>query len=170
MAIFCALTPIMARWKCWSMRRNLRPVRQLSPTFQPTPPALAAICLPPSAPSSAPPMPVPAFSEGVIAPRIAGGTYCWKRLVVVARHAHGLHHMLIFGRALEHHALIKLRHQIALDLLPGRLAYRRFETAILFQLRAALLQFGVGKHDIGAALAKIDADTIAGSQQGQPAN
>ena len=42
--------------------------------------------------------------------------------MIVARHAHGLRQALVLNRRLQHHAFVELRHHLALDLLPWRLA------------------------------------------------
>src|SRR3977135_525192 len=75
---------------------------------------------------------------------------------------------LIFDRRLEHHALGELVDHAALDLLPGRLARRIFEAALLLQRRAARGELGVRNQDIGRALVEVDAHAVAGLEQGKP--
>ena len=58
--------------------------------------------------------------------------------MVVARHAEGRVDLLVLDRRLQHHAFGQLAHDVALDLLPRRLAHRVLVAACSFQRDAAL--------------------------------
>src|SRR5258708_30483536 len=72
--------------------------------------------------------------------------------MVVARHAHRLRQALVLNRGLQHHAFVKLRHHLALDLLPWCLALGIGEPAVLSERGATLVQLLVPAHDSGRAL------------------
>src|SRR5271168_5125692 len=82
--------------------------------------------------------------------------------MIVPRHAHGLRQALIMDRRLQHHALVELRHHLALDLLPWRLALGIVIAAVLGERGAALSEFGVRDQDVRGALLEIDPHPVAG--------
>src|ERR1700687_5908376 len=85
--------------------------------------------------------------------------------MIVARHAFGLHYVLILDRWSEDHALVKLLDQGALDLLPGRLTLRVFVAALLFQLEEPRAQLRIIDQHVCRTLLQVDANAIAGLQQ-----
>src|SRR5262249_5398181 len=90
------------------------------------------------------------------------------RSVIVARHAL-LGDALIFDRRGEHHAVGELLDHAALNLLPGRLARREMEAALLRQGGAAGGELLGGGQDSGAARVEVDADAVAGLDEREAA-
>src|ERR1700722_12101642 len=84
--------------------------------------------------------------------------------MIVARNASRLRDTLILDGGLQHHALIELIDNVALDFLPRRLA-RRIGIAVLLILGAAIVELLLRDQDIGRALVQIDAHAIARAQQ-----
>jgi hypothetical protein len=82
--------------------------------------------------------------------------------MVVARHTHRLRQTLVLNRWLQHHAFVELRHHLALDLLPWRLALGIGEPAVLGEGCPTLVQLGVRYQNIRRALLQIDAHAVAG--------
>src|SRR5688572_10127285 len=89
--------------------------------------------------------------------------------VVVPRYATGLGHALESHRGLEHHAVGKLVHQGALNLLPWRLARRIRIAAALLQRCTPLGELCLGSQDVGGPLAEVDANAVAGLKQAEAA-
>src|SRR3977135_1213183 len=83
----------------------------------------------------------------------------------VPRHALGRRDLLIVHRKVEARAARKLADELALQLLPRRLAL----LDVGLPRRLALGELGVGNQDIGAPLADIDPDLVAGLEQRQTA-
>src|SRR5580704_4708079 len=81
--------------------------------------------------------------------------------MVVPRRTCRLGEALIGDRGLQHHALVELRHHLALDLLPGRLALRIVVAAMLGERGAPLGEFGIGDKNIRRPLLEIDSHAVA---------
>ena len=87
--------------------------------------------------------------------------------MIVSRNPHRLRQALILNRRLQHPALVKLRHHLALDLLPWRLALGIGEPALARERGSPFVQFGVRYQYVGGALLVIDALPVAGLDQRQ---
>ena len=79
--------------------------------------------------------------------------------MVVARDAL-LRHALVFHRRFEHHAVGKLLDHPALDLLPGGLAAKSLEAALLGEPLLAAVVLRVADQDIGCTPVQIDANPV----------
>src|SRR5258705_12801652 len=66
------------------------------------------------------------------------GTNNYRASMTVPRHTGLLRNALVFDRRLEHHTVGELVDEVALDLLPGRLALRIGIAAALLQRRPPL--------------------------------
>src|SRR5713101_9552807 len=88
--------------------------------------------------------------------------------MIVPRHEF-LRHALVFDGWTQHHAVGELFDQLALDLLPRCLARREMIAALLLQRLAPGLELGVWHQYVGGAAVEVDAHTVAGLEQRQPA-
>src|SRR5262249_14249621 len=84
--------------------------------------------------------------------------------MVVPRHAL-LRDTLILDGGREHHAVGELLDHAALDLLPGRLARRDMEAALLDEGVTAAAEVLGRDQDVGAAFGEVDTDAVAGLQE-----
>src|ERR1700730_17074286 len=89
-----------------------------------------------------------------------------RLLMIVPRNADGPCDVVIAGCELHAGAGGLLADGRAIELLPRRLVGRVFEAAIGLELGVPLLELLVGNQDIGAALVQVDANLVAGLQNG----
>ena len=82
--------------------------------------------------------------------------------MIVARHAHRLRQALIVDRGFEHHALVELRHHLALDLLPRRLALGIGVAACSASAARRSLSSASEIRMLAVRLLQIDAHPVAG--------
>src|SRR5690348_14653023 len=80
--------------------------------------------------------------------------------VVVARYAL-LGDALILDGGGEHHAVGELLDHGALNLLPGRLARREMEAALLVERGATGRELVGGDQNVGGTAVEVDADAVA---------
>src|SRR3954454_9516991 len=88
--------------------------------------------------------------------------------VAVAGHR-ALSNALVFDGRREHHAIGKLIHHAALDLLPGRLTFRIAIAALFLQFGAPARQFVLRHQHVRRAFVEIETHAVAGLEQRQPA-
>src|SRR5712672_1961834 len=81
------------------------------------------------------------------------------------RHALGLGDLLVVHREIEAGSARELADELALQLLPRRLAL----LDVRLPRRLAFGELGVADQDVGAPLADVDPDLVAGLEQRQPA-
>src|SRR5690242_2973936 len=110
-----------------------------------------------------------AFTDGEPGLRYAPSGLRVPNSVIIPRHADLAGDVLVAGGELHAGAGGLLADGVAIDLLPRRLVRREAESALRLQLGMALLHLIVRDQDIGAALVEIDADLVAGAQDGEPA-
>src|SRR5689334_22935626 len=89
--------------------------------------------------------------------------------MTVPRHAGLLRDPLVLDRRLEHHTVGELVDEVALDLLPWRLALGIGIAAALLQRRSPLGKLLGRDQDIGGALVQIDTHAVASLEQRKPA-
>src|ERR1700722_12652909 len=90
-------------------------------------------------------------------------------LMIIPRHSDPAGDVVVAGGGFHTGAGGLLADGGAIELLPRRLARRKGEAALGFQLRAPLLQLLVRNQDVGAALVEIDADLVTRFEDRQAA-
>src|SRR5271154_3799335 len=90
--------------------------------------------------------------------------------MIIPGHAHRLRQALVMDCGFEHHALVKLGHHLALDLLPRRLALRILVAPVLSERGPAFVELSVRDQDISRALPEIDAYPVARLEERQTAS
>src|SRR5437868_1955104 len=89
--------------------------------------------------------------------------------MIVPRHTDRARNIMIARGELHAGAGGLLADGRTIELLPRRLVGRVVEAARGFQLGATLLQLVAGDQDVGVALVEVDANLVAGPQDGKPA-
>src|SRR3954447_8924607 len=89
--------------------------------------------------------------------------------MIIPRYADLARDVVIAGCELHAGAGGLLADGRTIKLLPRRLVGRVGEAALGLQLGATLLQFIARDQDVGVALVKVDANLVAGPQDGEPA-
>src|SRR3984957_4376541 len=90
-------------------------------------------------------------------------------LMIVPGHADRAGDVVIAGREFHAGAGGLLADGGAVEFLPRRLVGRIGEAALGFQFGAPPLQFLIGNQDVGAAFIQVDANLVAGLEDGEPA-
>src|SRR5438132_12040536 len=90
-------------------------------------------------------------------------------LMIIPRHADAAGDVVIAGCELHAGAGGLLTYRCAIEFLPRRLVGRIREAAARFKFGAPPLQLFLGYQNVGAALVEVDADLVAGLEDGQSA-
>src|SRR3954471_9002971 len=89
--------------------------------------------------------------------------------MIIPRNADGAGDVVVAGCELHAGAGGLLADGRAIELLPWRLVGRVLEAAIGLELGVPLLELLVGDQDVGTALIQVDANLVAGLQDGEAA-
>src|SRR5664279_3304026 len=93
----------------------------------------------------------------------------WRPLVVVPRDADGAGDVVIARGEFQAGAGGLLSHGVAVELLPRGLVGGVGEATLGLQFGMPPRHFVVGDQDVGAALVEVDADLVAGLEDGEAA-
>ena len=89
--------------------------------------------------------------------------------MIIPRHADGAGDVVVARCEFEAGAGGLLADGDAIELLPRRLVFRIRKSALRFQFGEALLQLLRRDQDVGSALVEVDADPVAGLEDGETA-